>query len=291
MEKSQLSPLISICIPTRNAEKHLDQCLQSILLQKYPNLEVIISDDQSTDKTLAICSNFKEKAVFPVHIIQHVPSAMADNWNNSVKHANGEYIKFLFQDDVLHNDCIAKMMAGVKQGASNQFVFCNRDFLVDEALKKNRTIQNWIIRYKNLASLWKFDLSKGMDGKALLHKSSNLFAYPLNKVGEPTVTLISRKIFDNHFFNNTLQQMTDVEFYYRVFSQSYITYIPEKLVSVRLHANQQTQKNLAKKNADEDLLLFYTLKQKIGKYLHPRTNLFPIKYKAKKYVKKLLKMS
>lgn len=291
MNTSKTLPLISVCIPTRNAEKYLEECLDSVVSQHYPNLEIIISDDNSEDSTLAICHSFKANSRIPMHIMQHTPSTLAENWNNCVKYSKGEFIKFVFQDDVLRADCISNMAAKIDKKYSSQFIFCNRDFILEDLLSQDEATLDWMERYKDLAHLWKFNLTNGMSGKELLKKSSNLFAYPLNKVGEPSVTLISRNIFEKHKFDPSLQQLTDVEFYYRVFSQCNINYIPENLVSVRLHTNQQTQKNIAEKNADEDLLLFYTLKQRIGKLLHPITNLFPIRYKAKKYVKKLLKMN
>ena len=53
--------LFSIVIPVHNSEKYLFQCIQSILSQKYSNVEIIIVDDCSTDKSLAIIRSFVKK--------------------------------------------------------------------------------------------------------------------------------------------------------------------------------------------------------------------------------------
>lgn len=95
--------LISICIPTFNGEKYLQEALDSVKSQTYQNIEVIISDDNSNDITLQICQNFKEKVSFPVYIYEHDPSGIG---NNCIFYAYGEYIKFLFQDDILETNCL-----------------------------------------------------------------------------------------------------------------------------------------------------------------------------------------
>ena len=46
--------LVSICIPTYNSEKYIKDCLESVINQSYKNIEIIISDNNSTDNTLVI---------------------------------------------------------------------------------------------------------------------------------------------------------------------------------------------------------------------------------------------
>ena len=46
------APLISVCIPARNEENNIRYCVESVLVQDYPNLEVVVLDDRSTDGTL-----------------------------------------------------------------------------------------------------------------------------------------------------------------------------------------------------------------------------------------------
>src|SRR5512138_368197 len=51
------APLISVCVPARNEERNIRACVESILAQDYPNFEVIVLDDRSTDRTSEILSN------------------------------------------------------------------------------------------------------------------------------------------------------------------------------------------------------------------------------------------
>ena len=51
------APMISVCIPARNEERNIRTCVEAALAQDYPNLEVIVLDDRSTDKTLRFFMN------------------------------------------------------------------------------------------------------------------------------------------------------------------------------------------------------------------------------------------
>ncbi|MFM6261102.1 glycosyltransferase, partial [Planktothrix sp.] len=103
--KSEL-PLVSVCIPTYNGDKYLTEALSSVVDQTYPHLEIIISDDSSTDKTLEIIESFQKNCSWKVSLFQHEQYGLAKNWNYCISQAHGKYIKFLFQDDLLEPNCL-----------------------------------------------------------------------------------------------------------------------------------------------------------------------------------------
>src|SRR5690606_510544 len=118
------------------------------LKQTYNHIEVIVSDDASTDNTLGIVEKFKDSVDFPVTVISHKPNGIGANWNNSIKHAKGEYIKFLFQDDVLLPTCISEMVPIFQENKNVELVACKRDFIV-ETIASNK-VKEWIEKYKDL---------------------------------------------------------------------------------------------------------------------------------------------
>src|SRR3972149_6159093 len=66
------APLISICIPARNEERNISRCVEYALAQDYPNFEVIVLDDRSTDTTLSILNNVAKVGILrnvPFHVI------------------------------------------------------------------------------------------------------------------------------------------------------------------------------------------------------------------------------
>jgi len=90
--------MISVCIPTYNGEKFIFQQLQSILLQLNKNDEIIISDDSSTDNTIAIIKSFDDQRIILLENNKFYNPIF--NLENALKHAKGDYIFLSDQDDI-----------------------------------------------------------------------------------------------------------------------------------------------------------------------------------------------
>lgn len=90
-----LTELVSVIITVFNGERFIKQTLKSIVDQEYPNLEIIVVDDGSTDNTAT------EIEQFPADILYHyqVNSGIATGWNKGVKESRGKYISFIDADD------------------------------------------------------------------------------------------------------------------------------------------------------------------------------------------------
>ena len=259
--------LVSVCIPTCNGSKFLQEALDSVSHQTYNHLEVIISDDASSDNTLKIVQAFKAVVSFPVYVFHHQPFAIGANWNNCIRKANGEFIKFLFQDDVLKPLCIERMVEAASGDRKIDLVYCRRSFLFD-AQNENHRI--WIANYGNLHKHWKniFVKEGFMSGKNYL-KDPNLFGFPDNKIGEPTAVLIRKSVFDSiGYFRSDLFQLLDIEFWYRIMKGGKVAFIDAELISFRLHEDQATRKNYNRGINDYHRLshIFY---HEYWKYLHP----------------------
>ena len=91
-------PLISIIIPCFNAEKTLENCLQSVVQQSYANLEIIIIDDGSTDETSLIYNKFQSNDE-RILVLKQQNSGVSKARNTGVKAATGDYICFVDSDD------------------------------------------------------------------------------------------------------------------------------------------------------------------------------------------------
>lgn len=268
------SPLVSICLPTYNGEVFLQEALDSILKQTYDNLEIIVSDDNSKDRTLDIVNIFKVQSTYPVFVYHHTPSGIGANWNNCVKNANGEYIKFLFQDDVLLPTCIEKMVGETMKNNNVGLIYSKREFLFN---KNNKEHINWINTYKSLHTNWnavKIENRKTNKGVNLL-KDENLLEFPKNKIGEPTAVLLKKEVFEQiGYFSTTLKQALDIEFWYRVMKYYDFVFIDEPLVLFRLHDNQTSSINAQNSINEVELLersiyanIFWQLSWKNKKHL------------------------
>lgn len=89
-------PLVSVVIPSYNAERWIKSTLDSVLAQTHSDIEIIVVDDGSTDDTVAVISEF-----FPsVKLITQTNSGVAAARNKGIENASGEWIAFLDADDI-----------------------------------------------------------------------------------------------------------------------------------------------------------------------------------------------
>jgi len=115
------SPLISIITITLNAEKYLEQTIQSVLNQTYKNIEYIVVDGGSTDRSLGIISKYKKQLD---HFISEKDKGIADAMNKGVALTTGEYVIFLHADDYFVNDNILKVVVD-KMDKTADIVACS----------------------------------------------------------------------------------------------------------------------------------------------------------------------
>lgn len=248
-------PLVSICIPTYNGAAFIGEAIESALAQTYPNLEVIISDDGSTDETIAIAQSFTSQTSADLRIILHRNYGLSQNWNFCIFQAKGKYIKFLFQDDFLAPECIAKMVAVAEQHPKIGMVFSPRGITIDASesnpilLRASQSINDLHKGWSNLKSI--------QPGQELL-ADANCLSNPINKIGEPTTVLIASRVFaEIGLFDSGLSQYVDLDMWWRIMGNYHIGFVDETLSSLRIHPEQQTWKNFAAGENHKDVVRFY----------------------------------
>lgn len=104
--------MISVCIATYNGERYIKKQVQSILSQLSENDEIIISDDNSRDKTLDIVRSFNDKRI---KIIMGPCKGYIQNFSNAISHSIGDYIFLSDQDDEWHENKIEKVIPLLKR--------------------------------------------------------------------------------------------------------------------------------------------------------------------------------
>lgn len=125
------SPIISIGLPVYNGERFLRDALESILGQSFSNLELIISDNASTDATANICNEFVMRDSRIRYVRQDVNVGAMRNWNFVAKEARGKYFKWCSASDYLAPDMLARCFAAME--AEPDIVLCyGQTCLVDQ---------------------------------------------------------------------------------------------------------------------------------------------------------------
>lgn len=108
-----MKEMLSIVVPVYNVEKYITKCIESILIQQYENMEIILVDDGSTDRSGKICDSFAE-IDSRVKVIHQINQGLSAARNAGIDMAVGEYITFVDSDDYIHPQMYSVMMEQFK---------------------------------------------------------------------------------------------------------------------------------------------------------------------------------
>jgi len=100
-----MSTLVSVVVPAFNVEKYLPRCIDSLLAQTYDNLDIIIVDDGSTDRTGEIADRYAKKYE-KIRCVHKENGGLSDARNEGLNCIRGEYVVFLDSDDWVENNVI-----------------------------------------------------------------------------------------------------------------------------------------------------------------------------------------
>lgn len=120
LDKMTSQPLVSIIIPCYNTEKFVSEAIESALNQTYPNVEVIVVDDGSTDRSVEVIQSFGDRIRFEQ--INRQGACVARN--RGLKLSQGEFIQFLDADDILLPHKL-ELQVPILQADQADLVFCN----------------------------------------------------------------------------------------------------------------------------------------------------------------------
>ncbi|MEK9825718.1 MAG: glycosyltransferase [Methylotenera sp.] len=105
-----IHPLVSILIPVYNREKYIEECIRCALNQTYRNIEVVVVDNCSTDKTWEICVELAANDSRLRIYRQPVNVGPVKNWQTCGKIASGLFAKLLFSDDLIDENYVEKVL-------------------------------------------------------------------------------------------------------------------------------------------------------------------------------------
>lgn len=229
--------MVSICIPTYNGAQYLEACLDSVLIQTYIDIEILLVDDGSTDATVEILERYAASDQ-RIRLVRNEHNfGLVGNWNRCIELAHGEWIKFVFQDDLLEPDCLAKMVAARQVG--DLFVACGRKF--DFEPQTTPEVREFYLIHKRFID----DLYAGKQFlSALEFADLAVDRIGSNLVGEPTVTLLHRSVFERFgLFNENLIMSCDLEYWTRIGIHTGIRFVPEDLAVFRVHGQATSATN------------------------------------------------
>lgn len=127
----QDAPLVSIGLPIYNEERHLAEALDSLLAQDYANIEVVISDNASTDATAEICAAYAARDKRIRYLRNDINIGGMENFNRVVECARGDYFMWASGHDLRHPSFVSRCLAVMRQ--DTQIVLCHSEAVwIDE---------------------------------------------------------------------------------------------------------------------------------------------------------------
>jgi alpha-1,3-rhamnosyltransferase len=130
------SPLVTVIVISYNSGRFIEETLESIRRQTYPRIELIVTDDASTDDTASIAEAWLNRNgdTFTAWKLLRSPKngGITQNCNNGWRAAAGDWIKLIAADDLLLDNCIGDNVAYVQSTPGAQVVFSRQD-KIDEA--------------------------------------------------------------------------------------------------------------------------------------------------------------
>ncbi|MCB5954626.1 glycosyltransferase family 2 protein [Enterococcus sp. CWB-B31] len=181
--------LISIIVPIYNAESTLDRCIQSILSQSHSNIELILVNDGSKDRSLEICKKY-ERMDSRVSLINKENTGVSDSRNLAIKSAVGDFIGFVDSDDFIHSEMYTTMISQILRDRSQICTLANYTIKPNSLFKERRSSFN---KETALTSLF------------LMQFPTSVWAY-----------LYEAKLLKDNLFDKNIHFFEDFEINYRI---------------------------------------------------------------------------
>ena len=225
MRDDSNTPKVSIIVPVYNTELYLVECINSLIGQTYSNIEIILIDDGSTDKSGQICDDYSNDYDF-IKVIHKENEGLGMARNTGLENVHGQYVYFQDSDDYIDCDIIEKLVMALKE---NDADVCLTGFKVIDDCKQIKYRSD----YKDMVykgNEVKFVLLPKMlgslpDGTDRIEMSASAQLYSTKLIMEHNLRFVSEKkyISEDLVFNIDYMQyakvaitISEIGYYYRV---------------------------------------------------------------------------
>lgn len=242
--------LFSVIIPIYNTDKYLDECIKSVVNQSFKDLEIILVNDGSTDKSLDICKKYQQ-IYSNVTLVSQTNSGVSVARNRGISLAKGRYIFFLDSDDKMYPGMLDEAQKVINKG-NYDLIIGKYSYLKE---KNNVELTNYNFKFQDSNSIYRF----------IEYCIINGIQIPWN----PYQYFIKRKIVQKNklMFNPKIKVAEDCDFFF-----SFLKFISNFKVTNLIFIEYRFDRpgSLVKKQNSENVLsqvkVFYKLSYKFIKY-------------------------
>lgn len=245
--------LVSIVVPVYNAEKYLEQCLNSIQNQTYKNFEVILVNDGSMDHSESICKSFVEgDSRFRYFLKSNGGASSARNFG--LDHVRGDFITFIDADDWVDENHLEVLINNIRENNSDMAV---------SSIKKFDNVSNFEIRVHLKQEKYLLNYNK-------LNREEFLVILPKLILASNSYKISVCKLFKKELayetrFDNSLIYGEDTEFFFNLYcNMDSISYVDEVTYVYRLHDESSSSK-FGQLHMEQELAIYKKMYERIEK--------------------------
>lgn len=243
--------LISIVIPVYNAEKYLEQCLNSIKNQTYKNFEVILVNDGSDDISEDICKSFSEEDT-RFRYFTKLNGGASSARNFGLDNITGDFITFIDADDWVDENHLEVLINNIKENNSDMAVSSIKKF--DNVSRfKFRVYSN---QEKYLLNYNKLNREEFLVILPKLIHASNSYKIAVSKLFKKELVMDIR-------FDESIVYGEDLEFFFKIYNNiSSISYVDEVSYIYRLY-DESTSSKFGQLYMEQELGIYKKMYEKI----------------------------
>lgn len=215
---------VSVIINCYNGEEYLSECLKSVESQTFQDFEIIFWDNCSTDNSAEIAKGYSKLRYYRA---EH-NAGLGNARKEAIKRANGEYIAFIDSDDVWNNEKLKLQVEKMDSNPDCGLILTN--YINYNMMKGTRRV-----RYKNCKEV-------------MLKFPELVFDYDLCT---SSIMLRRSVAFElDRLFDDRLQYLADFDLFSRIVYKSSALFMPQPLITYRIHGKMTTKSLLDKKAAE-----------------------------------------
>ena len=217
---------VSIIVPTYNRAILLKAGLESILKQDYHNIEIIVTDNASTDNTTAVVKAFNDSRI--IYFKQNENVGMPANYNKALQLCSGEYIHVFSDDDLMLDGCIQRKVEILNKYPSVGLVHSDINIIDGSGIVSSndhwakKAWKKWIDHHAESR------LFSGMEYNKYLYRIRNIICMPSVMIRKSVIDKIG-------YMDVRLNFILDLDYWLKITLFEDVFFINEKLISYRLY--------------------------------------------------------
>lgn len=219
---------ISIITASYNYANYISETIESVMSQTYPNWEMIVVDDGSTDNSVEIIKSYcrRDNRIKLFYHENNKNKGLKDTILLGLEHAKSDWIVFLESDDAITPNYLEEKIKIIEQNPNIEFVFNNFDIIGDTSYYKTTKYSDW--------------------KKYVAKKSgfiSKKFFYNLNNIPTFSLVMMKKYLFETLNFNSPIKPWLDYYLWLQLSKKIDFYFLDKKLTYWRKHNDSYIKKH------------------------------------------------